>query len=594
LVIGETGFGTGLNFLCAWQLFEQVAAADCRLHFVSVEKHPLRHSDLQRALALWPELSRYAAPLVAQYIAIHPGFQRINLAGGRVTLSLLIGDALEQLSELDASIDAWFLDGFAPKRNPQMWSAELFAQLARLSHPATTIGTYCSAGDVRRSLNAAGFKMQRVPGIGRKWEALKGQLIGQASQINTPWFARPQQRHKVRHALVIGAGLAGCATAASLAARGWQVTLLERNHAVAQEASGNPQGVLYLKLSAHGTVLSRLIVSGFGYTRRLLEQLPQHDWSACGMLQLALDDKEKTRQQQLTQAFSADFVQPLSQTEAEQCAGIGLPAGGLFYPDSGWVHPPALCALLAQHPHITLLTHTDVLELTRHADGWQASSNGQPLACAAVAVLACAADIGRFPQAVELPLKRIRGQITSIQQTTASAQLRTVVCAEGYVAPAHNGMHTLGASFDLHSQDLNTTTAEHRSNLQLLEEISSELSTHLRSDELDPATLQGRAAFRCSSPDYLPIVGPLADRAAFMQQYAKLGKNANWRTELPCPWLEGLYVNSGHGSRGLISAPLSGELLAAWLDNEPLPLPRAVAEACHPNRFALRTLIRGK
>src|SRR3990167_7615390 len=134
LVIGETGFGTGLNFLCAWQLFEQQAAPGARLHFVSVEKYPLSNADLQRALALWPELAPYAEPLLAQYVALHPGFQRLVFAGGRIVLTLLIGDALELFGQLDAQVDAWFLDGFAPAKNPDMWTPELFAELARLSH----------------------------------------------------------------------------------------------------------------------------------------------------------------------------------------------------------------------------------------------------------------------------------------------------------------------------------------------------------------------------------------------------------------------------------------------------------------------------
>ncbi len=138
------------------------------------------------------------------------------------------------------------------------------------------------------------------------------------------------------------------------------------------------------------------------------------------------------------------------------------------------------------------------------------------------------------------------------------------------------------------------TAAEHASNLALLQEISPDLARRLQADSLAPQTLEGRAAFRCTSPDYLPIVGPLADASAFNLAYQALGKDARQVPDTPCPWLDGLYVNSGHGSRGLITAPLSGELLAAWLDNEPLPLPRHVAEACHPNRFALRSLIRGQ
>src|SRR5471032_2091522 len=599
LVIGETGFGTGLNFLCAWQLFEQHAVPGARLHFVSVEKYPLSHADLQRALALWPQLQPFAEQLLAQYIAIHPGFQRLVLDNGRVTLTLLIGDALEQLPQLDAQIDAWFLDGFAPAKNPDMWTAELFAELARLSAPDSTISTFTSTGWVRRLLNAAGFKMKRTPGIGHKWEILRGAFIGWPAEVATPtpakpWFARPPRPEGERRALVIGAGLAGCASAASLAARGWQVSLLERHADIAQEASGNPQGVLYLKLSAHGTALSQLIVSGFGHTRRALEHLHRGvDWDGCGVLQLAFNAKEAERQAQLAAAFPADLLHRLDQPQAQARAGIALAHGGLFYPEGGWVHPPALCRWQATHPNVQLLTHREVLALRKVDDQWQAWDGDTLLASAPVVVLAGAAEIKRFAQSADLPLKRIRGQITRLAQTTESQSLATVVCAEGYVAPARLGEHTLGASFDFNSDDLTPTTAEHLGNLQLLEEISSDLVSRLHAEQLDPEQLQGRAAFRCTSPDYLPIVGPLADGQAFNQAYAALGKDARQVPNVQCPWLDGLYVNSGHGSRGLITAPLSGELLAAWLDNEPLPLPRSVAEACHPNRFALRRLIRG-
>ncbi|VVM77998.1 bifunctional tRNA (5-methylaminomethyl-2-thiouridine)(34)-methyltransferase MnmD/FAD-dependent 5-carboxymethylaminomethyl-2-thiouridine(34) oxidoreductase MnmC [Pseudomonas fluorescens] len=600
LVIGETGFGTGLNFLCAWQLFEQHAVAGARLHFVSVEKYPLSPADLHRALALWPELKPLSDQLLTHYVAIHQGFQRITLANGRVTLTLLIGDALEQLPQLDAQIDAWFLDGFAPAKNPDMWTAELFVELARLAAPGSTISTFTSTGWVRRLLNAAGFKMKRTPGIGHKWEILRGEFLGWPAEVTPPapekpWFARPAPIAAERRALVIGAGLAGCATASSLAARGWQVTLLERHAAVAQEASGNPQGVLYLKLSAHGTALSQLIVSGFGYTRRLLETLQRgSDWDDCGVLQLAFNAKEAERHAQLAQAFPEDLLQWLEQPEAQARAGVGVSHGGLYYPEGGWVHPPALCQAQTAQPNIQLLSHCEALQLRKVDGQWQALDGDCLLASAPVVVLAGAAEIKRFPQSAELPLKRIRGQITRLAETVESQTLATVVCAEGYVAPARLGEHTLGASFDFNSDDLTPTTAEHAGNLAMLEEISTDLVARLQISEQPVENLQGRAAFRCTSPDYLPIVGPLADRAAFLDAYAALSKDARQVPAIVCPWLDGLYINSGHGSRGLITAPLSGELLAALLDNEPLPLPRSVAEACHPNRFVLRQLIRGK
>lgn len=591
LVIGETGFGTGLNFLCAWALFERSAPAGAQLHFVSVEKHPLSRADLTRALALWPDLQTYAEQLLEQYVAVNPGFQQLRF--GRVVLTLLVGDALDCLSTLDAQVDAWFLDGFAPAKNPEMWQPELFEQLARLSRPGTTLATFTSAGSVRRALLAAGFEVKRIPGFGQKWESLCGQLITSVKPACAPWFARPHLKPAQRKALVIGAGLAGCASAASLAARGWQVTLLERHDDIAQEGSGNPQGVLYLKLSAHGTALSQLVVSSFGYTRRLLRHLQRgKDWDACGVLQLAFDEKEAARHTALAEAFAPSLLHAVTQAEAEQLAGVALHQGGLYYPDAGWAHPPALCRWLIAHPAIELLRQRQPVELRRVDGGWQALQEGQVVAEAPVVVLAGAADAARFDQSGWLPLKRIRGQITGLQATEQSAELRTVLCAKGYVAPSRDGLHTLGASFNFAEIDPAPSDAEHRSNLDMLEEISADLFERLHAGEQPLDGLHGRVAFRCTSPDYLPVVGPLADPAAFADAYAVLGKDARQVPDVPCTWLDGLYVNTAHGSRGLITAPLSGELLAAWLDDEPLPVPRPIAEACHPSRFLLRKLVR--
>ena len=599
-VIGETGFGTGLNFLYAWQLFEQLAPAGARLHFISAEKFPLTRDDLRRALALWPGMASQGQALLAQYVAVHEGYQPFLFDNGRISLTLMIGDAREQFEKLDGRIDAWFLDGFAPAKNPDMWTPELFAQLGRLSVPGTTLGTFTSTGWVRRALIAVGFGMKRIPGIGKKWEVLRGLFKGWPEEQPlpapiAPWYRRPAALEGPRHALVIGAGLARCTSGASLAGRGWQVSLLERHAELASEASGNPQGVLYLKLSAHGTVLSQLIVSGFGHTRRLLERLQRGaDWDDCGVLQLAFDAKEDQRQAQLAGAFSDELLQRLDRQQAEAIAGITLPSGGLFYPEGGWVHPPALCRWQAGQANVRLLTHHDVLQLRRVDGLWQALDGERVLAEAPVVVLAGAAEIRQFEGSAGLPLKRIRGQITRLPLTAASQALQTVVCADGYVAPPRHGEHTLGASFDFHSSDTVPTVEEHRSNLELLRDISPDLAERLEIDQLDAQRLEGRAAFRCTSPDYLPLVGPLAQAEAFAATYAGLAKNARQVPDEPCPWLEGLYINSGHGSRGLITAPLCGELLAAWVNGDALPVPRELAEACHPNRIMLRELKRGK
>ncbi|WP_150303487.1 bifunctional tRNA (5-methylaminomethyl-2-thiouridine)(34)-methyltransferase MnmD/FAD-dependent 5-carboxymethylaminomethyl-2-thiouridine(34) oxidoreductase MnmC [Pseudomonas saliphila] len=601
--IAETGFGTGLNFLCAWQLWDTLAPTTARLNFVSTEKHPLRLTDLRRALALWPELEPWSAQLLLQYSDLVPGWQHFSLANGRVTLTLLVGDLLETLPQLEANVDAWFLDGFAPAKNPGMWQPQLYNQMARLSNAGATVATFTCVGAVRRDLRAAGFEMREVKGFGSKRTMLAGAFSGIPTSTEQPWRAPWYQRPALPRpakprALIIGAGLAGCCTAFSLARRGWQVTLIERHANAAQEASGNPQGILYCKLSPHQTPLSRFIQTSYAYSLRLLhDTLAQNDdnWAACGVLQLASEPKESARLTALAgQQYPSQFLHGVDAEQASQLAGVELTSGGLFFPQGGWVNPPALCQALLQHPGIHLLTCSEALQLVRHEESWQAlTETGEILAQAEVAVICAAADSQRFSPSAHLPLKRIRGQITHLPATEQSRTLSTVLCSEGYVSPARQDEHHLGASFRFDRLDTEPSAEENQSNLALLQSLSPALAADLDVEQLQPEQLVARAALRCTTPDYLPVIGPLADADCFARDYAVLGKDASKKPTEPTAWHEGLYVNAAHGSRGLISCPLSGELVAAWIDDEPLPLPRALAEAVHPNRFLLRGLIRG-
>ena len=599
--IGETGFGTGLNFLSAWQLWQQSAPADAQLHFISCERYPLSHQDMTRALALWPELAWYSAALLQQYRVISPGWQHLSFADGRITLTLLIGDVLDTLPLLDAGtgMDAWFLDGFAPAKNPDMWQPPLYAQLARLAAPGCTLATFTCVGAVRRGLQAAGFAMRKVPGFGRKREMLSGSLHNPASaDWQAPWYARPPHQAG-KSAIVVGAGLAGCSSAFALARRGYQVTLIDRHGELASEASGNPQGILYCKLSAHATPLSRFILSAYSYSLRLLQNtLPQNDdnWQACGVLQLASSDKERQRQQQLAASgLPHDLLQAVDSERASQLAGLPLERAGLWFPAAGWVNPPALCRQLVQHPNIRLTLNQTVLGLQRDAQGWTVTdADGQPQARAEHLVLCSAADTRDFAQTAHLPLKAIRGQITHLPASTASRQLRTVLCAEGYISPARGDEHHLGASFRFDRSDTTPSTEENLGNLDLLDSLSAHLSQLWPAAREQAASLKARAALRCTTPDYLPLIGPVADAQGLLQRYAILGKDASKQPTQAAPWLHGLWVNCGHGSRGLISAPLSGELIAALLNGEPAPLPADLLQALHPNRFLLRDLIRGK
>lgn len=174
--IGETGFGTGLNFLCAWRLWDQYQFRHNQLHFISVEKFPVSRNDLIKTYKHWPTLTLYCEELLANYPLITPGIKTISLAGGNVRLSLIFDDALTAYQQLESPVDAWFLDGFTPSRNPDMWSAELFSEVARLSHSGTTFATFSAAGIVRKGLQAAGFNVLKYPGLGLKREMCFGEF----------------------------------------------------------------------------------------------------------------------------------------------------------------------------------------------------------------------------------------------------------------------------------------------------------------------------------------------------------------------------------------------------------------------------------
>lgn len=595
--VGETGFGTGLNFLCTWQLFAQTAPADARLAYVSTELYPLSPADLRRALALWPALDREAGALLSQYDWMAPGWHRFVFDGGRITLTLLIGDARRTLAALDAVADAWFLDGFAPARNPELWEATLFQEISRHSTHGTTFATYSSAGDVRRGLEAAGFAVEKIPGFGPKREMSRGRCVRPlARPYCAPWLRRPPAI-AARTAIVVGGGLAGTSAAASLAQRGFEVALIERHDRLAAEASGNPQGVLYARLSPHATVLSRLLLDGYQFTlRELSRRLPEDGraWSRCGVLQLAHDAAEEARQEKLAALdWPEAILRRVSGDEASRIAGVPAASGGLWFAGGGWVHPPALCAALARHPRIRTSTATEVLGFERAPDGrWRVLSGDRELGRAAVLVLAQAVDVRRFPATASLPLHAIRGQLTYLPATPASARLRTVLCGESYVAPVRDGRHCVGATFVIRDESTDVRPEEHAANLEMLARLSPGFAQAAAAEQLDPAALDGRAALRCVSPDYLPLVGAIPDAAAFRQRFAALARDATTEFDAPVPWLEGLLVSTAHGSRGLLTAPIAGELLASGITGEPLPVEASVAGGLAPARFLARALVR--
>ena len=629
--IAETGFGSGLNFLCAWELWDSIAPPNAQLHFISVEKYPMTREQITRTLQHWPELEDRTASLLERYPKVFNRGTHTIKFGHRVSLHLIFGDVVEGLTGLlkcpslpdqgpKSSVDAWFLDGFAPAKNESMWQQCVFDLMAQLASEDATFATFTAAGFVRRGLIAAGFSVEKVPGFGSKRDMCRGQLNSSEKQEtldapnpprlgDSPWYvsepAVSAQSTTIKsapphskQAVVVGGGMAGCQTARALADKGWQVTLIEQHGALAQEGSGNPQGIVYGKLSHRSEKLTDFNLTALQFALRQYQQFWQicpEGGDQCGVIQL---ESGPERHQQLIEALGHQhLVESLSGNSLSAIAGVGLGnQHGLFFRDSGWINPPKLCQWLIDHPNILVREDTRLKELDYQESQqyWQLTITDQQgeeesIDCPVV-ILCSASHTKKLPQTQWLPTKSIRGQITLVPSTESTKSLKTVLCGDGYIAPAKASRHCLGATFNLNSTDTELATADHRENL---DRIDNQMPT-LQLGLINENTLTGRVAFRCTTPDYLPLTGPAPDYQAYLSTYSELRKNARLFVDKEGPNYPGLYLNLGHGSRGLTYTPLCAEALASHINGDPSSLSPEFEQGLHPARFIIRDLIRKK
>lgn len=604
--IGETGFGTGLNFLLTWQTWNSIRQhinnRDQTLHFISVEKFPLSRDELSVTAKLWPQLSDFSQALINAYPPdTAAGFHRLEFAQGKVKLTLMFGEAgdcLQQLAQTNAIdsrgqpswwVDCWFLDGFAPAKNPEMWRSEVIQAIATLSRSGTRFATFTAAGAVRRELQQQGFHCEKIPGFGKKRDMLRGVFEKPSTvskpgwQTISPWFA-PES------IAIIGGGLAGCTLARCLAERGKQVSVFEQHPALASEGSGNAQGIVYARLSPHHDALSHFNLTAQVFANHFYQRhgfFEQHG-KQCGILHLAVTAKQRDYYYRLGEQFAASgFARWLNREQASMLCGMATTAGGLFVEKSGWLNPPALCRALCQHPNIRLHLSSKVQHI-HYAEGqWYISHRDSSEQRAQAVVVACAHTAKAFPLLQGFTTKSIRGQVSHLYGAQ-QLKLNTVLCGEGYIAPACEGMQSLGASFNLDSQDTQLSLADHQSNVQSLQAM---LAQPLN---IDPTQLQGRVGFRCTSPDYFPLCGPVAELTALCQRFAQWRKNASAAIDLPGVYHPQLYCHLAFGSRALAYAPLCSAQLASIICGEAPPLEANLYRHIHPARFAIRDLKRNQ
>jgi tRNA 5-methylaminomethyl-2-thiouridine biosynthesis bifunctional protein len=614
-IIAETGFGTGLNFLLTWQAWKNASDNCSRLHYISTEKHPLRLDDLRRAMQAWPELNEFSSELINNYPTLVPGQHRIVLENGNITLDLLLGDALEQLSyfwdehwayEQKITVDSWYLDGFSPSKNPNMWSDKLFNKISEMSGPSTQFATYSAARNIRDRLEKHGFKVEKIPGYGEKREMLKGHYFESKKIFNStnwtvPWHLGINKQNAERHAIIIGAGLAGCTTAEALTRRGWNITLIEQHASIASEASGNNQGALYTRLSHKNSTLSQFTLHSYLHSLRYFknkfkEGLLQsgRDGSLCGALHLAKTDTDSLHPQLdffLQDLKDLAYFVPSGQTET--LCGIKQLGAGTFFPGAGWISPGALCRQIVTHPSIELITNCGAVNFSKKNNEWKVfDARGQDISSTQTLIIAAGTGCENFDNLEWLPLQKIRGQVSYFAENAISQQLKTVLCHDGYITPACNSQHCIGATFDIGDNEKSIRELDHHKNIQQLTAACPALGESFQQSSPDPVL--GRVAYRYASPDYLPLVGPVPNLAGFDLNYSPLRKDARKIIDQKGSYLPGLFLNTGHGSKGLTSTPWSAEFLASLICDEALPCSLNTARALFPARFIVRDLKRNK
>ena len=611
LTIAETGFGSGLNFLLTLQVYQkaqqqltlQQSAEQplLPLTFISVEKYPMTREQLGKSLAILPELAEYADALVEQYPQTCEQMWQGSFLDGKVTLKLYFEDAAKGFSELKSKksglVDAWYLDGFSPRKNPDMWHAPLFEQIARLSKEQASVATFTVAGLVRRQLAEIGFRLEKKATGGKKKQMLTG-VFQQDKNSGKGYRLRPAiaKPHQVG---IIGGGIASACAAYALTRLGVKVNLYCRDNEIAQGASSNAIGALYPLLHQQSDDISLFYQQAFNRAKALYQQISDeghsfpHQW--CGLLEVSYKDSLIKRQQLFEQlkSWPKSLIHGVNAEKANELAGIKLDFGGLFMPGAGWIAPGELVKTLFSAAEATtrlkIKTGFHIEHISQNQDlSWQltgpkGSFNEKVL------IICTGAESIKLNISEQLPLSSVRGQVSSMQTDPEIGKLSTVLCHKGYLTPQHGGQHCIGATFEKNSFDTTAKAEDDAYNLAMLEKCLPGLSPWEEKD-----VISSKARLRCMTPDHLPMVGPMPDIDAHKATYSHLAKDKNWRYNQAAPVIDNLYLMTGLGARGLCSAPLLADILAADICNTPYPVDSKMLFNLAPNRFVIRDIIKGK
>jgi len=560
-VVLETGFGLGNNFLATWDAWRQDPARSERLVFISVEKHPLRLEDLERAHASTPAPA-LARQLIDAWPPLTPNLHVLDFEGGRVRLLLALGEAHTWLKQLVASADAFYLDGFSPAKNPDLWDAHTLKLLARLATPQATAATWSTLPAVQDGLAAAGFSVEKVRGFAFKSRMTVARFSPRHT-LQVP-VGRLPLAAAAREAIVLGAGLAGAACARALAQQGLRVQVLDAAEGAARGASGNPMGLFHGSLHGVDAIHARFNRAA---ALAMANALPSLSSLQRGLLRLETGLTLAQMQDRLqAQALPPTYAQALGAADASERTGLPLEHPAWFYPGGGALNPAELVEQWLDG--IPTCYGQRVAGLRREGELWHLLDGaGGVLAQTPLLVLAAGHESRFLLASHALPIEIERGQLSHVPMPGP----RIPLAGSGYAIDDGKGGLWCGATRALGDLDAALRAADHEANLAQWSALSGRFIT---------APLAGRVAWRLLSPDRLPLVGGLP-----VPGFEGRGDQPRLIPRLP-----GLAVCTALASRGITWALLCGEIAASLATGAPCPVEADLLDAVDPARYVVRNI----
>jgi len=533
--IGEIGFGIGINFLTTCKSWLDHTKQNQVLEFYSFDKYLFRLSDFKKLNVSCPDLKEYISELERNYPRNIQGAQKISLFGGRIILNLIIGeiDNTQEYIKLMDKVDAWYFDGFSPSKNPDLWSIKLFKCIHKSCHENTTFSTYTSSGLVKNNLTESGFNHSRAMGFSDKRHMLKGTVDTQLKKnISNTKVA------------VIGSGIAGCILSYTLAKKGIEVDLYEKSDSICSGASSHELLVTYPRLSAHDTAFGSFTLHSYIFATNFYKQLKTDTWKKTGVIILNHDAATEKRQSSLLEKRAdGEIYRYIDPDEASEISGIDIKLNGLIYEDAGYILPEEMCKFLIESPKINIFTSSHIKSIKKNREVFNLNIGEKKFEYQNVCVCA-GSETANIVDIDGISIKR--GQITHIESLDNVSRIKLPICAKGYISPRVNNIHLVGSSYS-DSEDTDLSEEEHLYNLNNLKLVIDE--------EMNVIT--GQTGHRAVSKDHMPVVG----------------------------MKDGIYINTCHGSRASVTAPISAEIIASMIVDEAPPLMGRELESLSPERF---------